>query len=234
MFYGGYQNDFKQTPNTRLIGNYFYENESQVDDNTINVDVVKEYLGIPSTVDDRDALIGSLIITARVVFERASGVTVLLTNYKTYRDDFCNNFFVLGKRPFKSIESITYLNEDKVVKTVDPSVYYTEKKYPFEIVRLSPEKDVFTSENLYEVKNNVKINFKAGFSDENGIYPEDIKTAILAIIANIYANRGDCQSSSNIGSIALPDVANSIISKYICRKLAHAEYLEDKLDLSEW
>lgn len=227
-------NSAQAIPNKRRVKAYIYDVESVVTDTTLNVDVVKKYLGIPLNVSDRDVYLGSLIVTARVIFEQATGITLLLTDFLTYRDNFCNKFFVLGRRPFKEMTGITYINKTEEVKTVDASVYYTIKQYPYEMVRLLPDKTEFTSESLYCVENNIKIRFKAGLSDANGVYSEDVKTALLAIISGMYTNRGDCQSSTNIGSMTLPVLANTIIAKYTTHALAHAEYLEDKLELSNW
>ena len=203
-----------------------YEAESVVADTSITVDTIKQYLRLPLTVTQDDVFLASLRDTAISMFETATGVTVLLTDWLTYRDDFDTRQFLLRKRKYYSFTELTYTNTDGDVKTINADNYYITSEYPFSRIILKSDKD-WGDENIAKQKQAIKIRFRAGLSDENGIYPADVVTALLSMIAFMYVNRGDCQTS-DFATMTMPQIANAVIAKYRAVYLGNTNYLEDK------
>ena len=224
--YFGYTATAREIPNKRYSLVRKYVAESVVADTTITVDTIKEHLRIPLIVTTDDVYLLSLLETARVIFESATGLTILETDWLTYRYDFITRQFLLRKREFKSLTSIQYSNTDDETKTIDHDNYYTTDEYPFSRVIIKDEK-AWGDENIKVEKQCVHIRFKAGLSDDQGVYPGDIKFALLAIVASAYVNRGDCQTT-DYATTNLPMFANNIIAKYRTLYLSNTNYLEDK------
>jgi uncharacterized phiE125 gp8 family phage protein len=164
---------------------------------------MKDYLKVSGT--DDDTLIQSLIDSAVEMAERFMRRDILTTTYENYRPNFWQDL-TLRRGAFQSVESIEYL-VNNAYDVLDPSNYDVSIGGSFGVVC---EIDQVPSTD-YDC-NAVKITFKTGFGDDATSVPEAIKTAIKAIVAFMYENRGDCGSCGD-GS-GIPIQAKVILRSY--------------------
>ena len=206
-----------------------YKLLSAVSDTTITADTIKQHLRIPITQIEEDVYLLGLLSAARGIFETATDTIILQSEFLTYRDCFNTRQFVLTKHPFVSLTNFEYTNSKDTIKTVNPANYQITDDYPYSRLILINNKS-WIDDELKVVKQAIHITFKAGFSDENGIYNDEIKVALLAIIAQLYENRGDC-TTTTYGSMRLPLVANNIVTRYKILHLTNSNYLENSSGL---
>jgi len=153
------------------------------------LDYVKDYLRISST--DDDVLIGDLITTARNFGEKYTGRDFINKTYVCYLNNFPFNYAEIEIRKSKltSITSIQYYKDD-VLTTIDSSIYYfTDNNEYSSILVKDGQSWASDADNR---KQAVKITFVSGYGATADDVPQGIKTAMLAHIANMYENRGDC------------------------------------------
>ena len=206
-----------------------YELLSAVSDTTITADTIKQHLRIPITQTEEDVYLLGLLTAARGIFETATSTTILQSDFLTYRDCFNTRQFVLTKHPFVSLANFEYTNSKDIIKTVTATNYQITNDYPYSRLILLNNKS-WIDDDIKVMKQAIHITFKAGFSDENGIYNDEIKVALLAIIAQLYENRGDCNTTT-YGSLNLPLVANNIVTSYRILHLTNSNYLENSSGL---
>lgn len=174
--------DYKISPT-----NYLVNIDATVE--PVTVDYVKDYLRISST--DDDTLITDLIITARNYGEKYTGRDFINKTYVCYLNHFPNNYVEIEIRKSKlnSITSIEYYKDDVLI-TVDSSTYYfiDDKEYSSILIK-DGQSWPTDADNRKQV---VKITFVSGYGATADDVPQGIKTAMLAHIASMYENRGDC------------------------------------------
>jgi len=174
--------DYKISPT-----NYLLNTDAIVEPLTINY--VKDYLRI-STTDD-DTLISDLITTARNYGEKYTGRDFINKTYISYLDCFPSNYVEIELRKSKldSIISIEYYKND-VLTTIDSSIYYFTEYNDYSSILVKDGKSWPTDAD--NRKQAVKITFISGYGATDANVPQGIKMAMLAHIANMYENRGDC------------------------------------------
>jgi uncharacterized phiE125 gp8 family phage protein len=162
----------------------------------LTLDTVKTYLKIPLTDCSQDEFLNMFIDAATSIGELCTGRDFINKTYTTYRDSFYN-CLTLRKSKTSSITSIQYLLSD-VLTTVATTVYgFTD---------VNDYSDIFLKEDQVwptdadNVPQAIKIIFVAGYGADETAVPVDIKFAMLAHIAFMYENRGDC--SCDINSVA--------------------------------
>ena len=167
--------------------NYILSVDSSVE--PITLDYVKDYLRISST--DDDTLLGDLITTARNYGEKYIGRDFINKTYVCYLDCFPNSFhsIELRKSKLQSISSIEYYKDD-VLTDVDSSIYYFTDESEYSTINLKTTES--WPRDADDRKQTVKITFVSGYGATSADVPQGIKSAMLAHIANMYENRGDC------------------------------------------
>ena len=104
---------------------------------------------------------------------------------------FPNSFseIEIRKSKLQSITSIEYYKDD-VLTTVDSSIYYFTDESDYSTINLkATEAWPNDADNR---KQAIKITFVSGYGATAADVPQGIKSAMLAHIANMYENRGDC------------------------------------------
>lgn len=187
-------------------GNFPYEITAEVDALAVSLDEVKAQLKITGT--DEDVFLTSLIKTASLFFESFTKQTLITKTYKTYRTIW--DIFQLRRCPLQSIVSIKYYDTDAVLQTLDSSDYYIVKDNFFGKICFDED---FELPSLRNRPQQIEIEFKSGFGDDDTSIPADIQQGLLEHIAYMYENRGDC-INSNCSNIAIPNSTKLAYIKY--------------------
>lgn len=160
----------------------------------VTMDEVKDHLRIMESDTSNDFMIEQLIKTAVGRVEDETG-RVLITqtwdlifdswNELIWHDGLCG---IKRRFPFgrcQSVESITYLDEDKNQQTVDTDQYEVSGLNTDEACIVFHSDGGFGYPSLYEVEP-VTVRVVCGYGDSYGDIPEMIKTAIKIIVSDLY------------------------------------------------
>jgi len=162
----------------------------------ITVDEAKNYLKVNTT--DDDALITVLIAAAERLVEKATGRTLVTTDF-VYVIDNAPYIIYIPHSPLKSITKISVITEGGAEINVDSSIYAVDTKtYDQGRVYLLeghawPEHRAFAS---------FIISGKAGYGDTAASVPEALRLAVLIALAKMYENRGAVSESKVMGEIS--------------------------------
>lgn len=133
---------------------------------------------------DEDALISSLIATAREAVEHITGRALMPQTLELALDDF-DDVIQLPRPPFASVTSVKYLDGNGVLQTLDTASYVVDSHS--EPARLMPAYGT-SWPSVRDQANAVLIRYQAGYADAASV-PSQIKSWMLLHIANLYANR---------------------------------------------
>lgn len=168
----------------------------------ITLATAKAYLKITTT--DDDALITALITATTDFAEKFMKKDLITKTWKTFRDDFFFDEIILRRSPLQTVDRFEYLVAT-VLTPVPAEDFYNTVETDYSRIALVDGKQFPTDGDVR--LQNIEIDFKTGFGDSEADIPEDIKTALLAHIAMLYENRGDC---FNFGRVAAPKIAASV------------------------
>lgn len=182
----------------------------------VTLSEMKNWLRVDSDITQDDALINSLITSARRLIERNTNVILgntqlLLTMDNFFGYELPGGQFLLGSRPLPqlkggggmwpymhsirfpkhplvSVDSIKYVDTAGVLQTLDPSQYAYETT--------SQPGRVYPAYNTVwpvtrEMPNSVKITFTAGQGSDPTTSPETFKTCIKLLVTPVYTGRGE-------------------------------------------
>lgn len=136
----------------------------------------KLYLRVDSSTED--ALITSLIVTARIVAEQYLQRSLISQVRKITFNDYSFAVISLPFGPVQSVDSIKLIARDGTETSIN-SAYYT--------LTAGNEKVVLDSGLL---GNKVEVTYTAGYGEE-GEVPENIRQGMLIHIATLFENRGE-------------------------------------------
>ncbi len=144
---------------------------------------VKAHLRIDDT--ESDALLEVYIKAARTKIEAILGRSLLTQTRAAYFDGF-RDTLELDYPPLQSVTSITFLNEQGVTETLDPSVYRVVTENTVGRVELA-----FGASwpATYPVTNAVVVTYVAGYGSGPADVPEHLRLAMLHMVARWYENR---------------------------------------------
>jgi uncharacterized phiE125 gp8 family phage protein len=146
----------------------------------------KAHLKVDTT--DDDAPITALITAARIRAEWIARRAFVTQSWVEWRDAWPEGAFALSLPPLQSLTSITVYDPDDNATVVDASLYRVDANaVP---ARIAWKETAVPPSNLRSF-NAVAIAFTAGYGDLATDVPEPIRRAILAIVADLYAHRGD-------------------------------------------
>ncbi len=144
----------------------------------------KAHLKVDSSADD--ALITSLIVAARARAEWHTGRAFVTQSWTLWLDAWPQDGLVeIPLPPLQSVTQVKTYDLDDAASVLDPSAYQLDAaSAPARLKRKSePRTDL-------RAVNAVEIAFTAGYGDASAV-PQPVKQAILQIVADLYANRGD-------------------------------------------
>jgi len=169
------------------------------DSEPVTLEEAKVQLHIEDDYTDEDALITSLIKTARRMSESYAGLSFLTQEREMKLDRFpCNGDYYYNRRrrsdgiivpygPIQSIDAVKYIDGDGVEQTMDPADYKTDLHS--DLARIFPT-DSWPS--IADEPNAVTVQYTAGYDSVSGLnFPEEARQAILMQVTTLYQNRQD-------------------------------------------
>lgn len=197
--------NFFSTPNIKYKKAFTYNVTTEPANLPVSLTTVKNYLKISGSAEDD--ILTIFINAAREFAEAYTGRTLINTTFTTFRDDFADDF-TLRRSKLQSITSFEYLLNGSFT-AVDASLYGVTDDKDYSSIY---EKDDQVFPDLDAgVPDAVKIVFVAGYGATDASVPAALKLALLAYIAFMYANRGDCSGSC---SDSLPATVKNMFNKY--------------------
>jgi hypothetical protein len=179
----------------------------------LDLQSVKDYLKVPSSLSVDDNLITAMIKSVAAYFEKATGRDLINKTYKTYLDNFPShnsldyysgvssllakyndNGIVLRISKLQSITNIKYY-KDGVLTTWSTADYYFTDLPDYSAIYLIDNKS-FPEVDVR--KQAVVITFIAGYGTYSCDVPVDIQNALLQMISYLYENRGDCANMTDM------------------------------------
>lgn len=146
-----------------------------------------EYLRVDNVSADT-ALITALITTARQAVEQYCNRYIAEQTIETALTGFSD--VIKLSAPVQSVTSIKYLDVNGTEQTLNSNQYLID--YYSQPVQITPAYNV-TYPELYNVPNNVKVRFVAGYttgdSPDTTPMPLPLRYGMLLIIGDLYANR---------------------------------------------
>jgi len=162
---------------------------------------LKSWLRLDPNDTTEDIILNLLIGQAVGCFENISRRTLMYTGFETFRQCWLQ-CYELRKSKLITINEVSYNDPDEVAIVVDPSNYSicfdpAYSKLLFTSLFTFPEKS--------DLCDSVQIKFTAGLAATTATVPADIQIALMAQIAFLYENRGDCScdDSSSIPAASL-------------------------------
>jgi len=191
--------------------NYTYKVTIPPSNTVLTLEEIKEYLRLDTDDTSEDALLLRLEATAVSFVEKYTSRTLLTTQFITYRDNFfgfgyayagyyygsnnyCYDYWLLRKSPLQQVDLVQYYNTDNVLTTVDSDIYYNTFENDYSKILLNNGYQ-FPTDIIMKLQA-IQILFTAGYGDTGEDVPQELKEAILMLIAGMYENRGDCNQST--------------------------------------
>ena len=132
--------------------------------------------------DDWDDLLGLYIQAATAEAEQFLDRSLAPQTWLLTLDDFCGDAITLPMGPVTNVDSIVYLDDDRVQRTLSPAIYIEDLISDPQRVVLDPDQ---SWPNTADLPNGVKITFTTGFM----AVPANAKLAILQAVATWFGNR---------------------------------------------
>lgn len=188
----------------------------------ISLEEARTHLGLVAYTTDghpHDAMVEGMISGARTWAEEWSGLSLAVKTYELALDSFPEeNEIELEMAPVFDIESVTYVDENLDVQTIDASDYVLDSYQRPAWVLPAIE---FDWPATAAVINAVKIRYRAGFvpvmdTDEPDalLLPGAIKAAMLLLLGDLYENRGQVIAGA---TSELPIGVQSLLRPYRVR-----------------
>jgi uncharacterized phiE125 gp8 family phage protein len=163
------------------------------------------------THSDDDPYISTLIISARRMIERLYDLALVAQSWSMYFDAWPENgIFKLPITPIISIADIKVYGDDDAAATIDPSHYYLDSAS-------KPGRLCLRNGRNFQPPgrrvNGIEVKFVAGFGASAASVPEPIKQALLIIVNDWFASRGDVDAG------AIPLSVRSLLAPYASPRL---------------
>lgn len=152
----------------------------------------KLWLRLEETETEDDALLDSLIVTARQRYEEHSQRALLKQTFDYYLPDFPSVSVRLPRSPLVSVGSVKGFSDTDATDTggtsMNSSEYYVDTaSEPGRVVPFGS----YSWPSATRVTNAAIIRFTAGYSSQTSGVPEQAKTTIKHMITRAYEFRGD-------------------------------------------
>lgn len=160
--------------------------------------------------DDEDALLTSLIRTAREHLERMSGLALVSQGWRLYLDRWPDGPIHIGRGPVQAVESVTIYDEAGAPLSVplDGHVLDGEAMPARLMLAQSPA--------TARAMNGIEIDFTAGFGTAVDV-PDGLKRAMLTHIAQMFACRGAVAPENQ--PAVIPDGYERLVAPWLPRRL---------------
>lgn len=170
----------------------------------ISLTEAKAHLRVDGT--DDDALITSLIVTARQHVEAETERILITQTWDLYEDEF-PDVIEIPYPPLQSISVITYTDEDGVTQTLATSVYTVDMdSEPGQVYEAYNQ----TWPNTRNEDKVVKVTFVAGYATP---FTADAATDVITVTGRTFADGGMIRLSNSGG--ALPAGLSTLTDYYV-------------------
>lgn len=188
--------------------NYILVTDAAVE--PITLSEIKTNLKITTT--DYDDILQPMIKTAVTKGEQITGRDFITKKYKTFIDYFPGDQFGIKilKSKLQAIDHIKYYKDDLLV-TLNAADYYITDDADYAYIFLKSGKSF--PRDIDDRAQAVQITFDAGYGDTAADVPQGIKQALIAYIAMLYNNAGDCPLDE------ADNLAFNLLSGYIISEL---------------
>jgi uncharacterized phiE125 gp8 family phage protein len=165
----------------------------------VTLDEAKLHLKVDTT--DDDALIATLITAARVRAEWHTGRAWITQSWMLWRDCWAD-CVEIPLPPLQTVTAVTVYAPDGTATVIDPSTYTVD-------AASQPARIAFSCIAPIALRaiNGVAIAFDAGYGATADTVPAPVREAILEIVAELYANRGD-------GPAEISTISQALLAPY--------------------
>lgn len=178
----------------------------------LTVAEAKDHLRIDH--NDEDVLLNSLIMAARQHVESPlTNRSLITTTWNYYLPSFgFGSEIELPRPPLQSVTGIYYTTDGGSETEFDSSKYSVDTySTPGRIVLNRTES--WPTDELEEV-NGVRIEFVAGYGDDDVDVPQAIRQAMLLIVAEMYENREDVVVGAGNSVVTVPYSSTVLLQDY--------------------
>jgi uncharacterized phiE125 gp8 family phage protein len=164
------------------------------------------------THSDDDTYISTLIISARRTVELIYDLALLQQSWSVFADRWPDSIvFDLPVFPLLTIVDIKIYGDDDVAATLDHAHYYLDGvSRPARVILRQGRSVPIPGRRA----NGIEIKLSAGFGSAANTVPETIKQALLLIIADWFASRGDVDTGQ------IPLAAQTLLAPFRHVRLA--------------
>jgi len=156
------------------------------------------------TTADADAQVSRLIVAARKLIERRTGLALIQQGWSAFSDDWpMSGALHLPVWPVIEIVALKVHGEEEEPQEIDPAHYFTDLvSRPARLV-LRPWR-VWARPG--RIANGIEVAFAAGFGASAGTVPEALREAILRAVAHWHERRGDdaADEAPPVGALLQP------------------------------
>jgi uncharacterized phiE125 gp8 family phage protein len=173
----------------------------------------KAHLRVDGTLED--ALVQSLIVTARLHIEAALGLALITQGWSYFLDRWPKaGRLVLPLRPVAAISQIRVWNDEGVAETVPASHFLLDGQgFPPRLVSTSGAPPLESGRAV----NGIEVAFTAGFGATPGDVPATIRHALLLLVAHWYENREPVEIGQAVN--AVPSMVSDLLAPHRRRRL---------------
>lgn len=164
----------------------------------VSLEQVKLFLRVDS--DEEDSIIEMFISAATAQCEKLTGRSLITQTWQTQLDAFIDAI-ELPFPPVQSIASVSYLDDDGAIQTVDAENYYLDAMDPAWLVPAVG----FTWPAAREQANAVTITYVTGYGDDPEDIPADIRSWIMLRVGDLFRNRSSIVIGDSVGSLSYVD-----------------------------
>lgn len=162
--------------------------------------------------DAEDMLIAALIVSARLVVEARTGLSLIAQSWRILLDAWPSGaVLLLPVRPLLSLEAMHLFDADNNAAPIDPHTYGVDSAALASRIyfnRRPPDPGRAVS--------GIQIDATAGFGNSAGDVPEPLRQAIRMLVARWYENRGDTETDARV----LPNEVATLIAPWRIARLA--------------
>lgn len=169
---------------------------------------VKAHLRLDAT--DEDALLTSLLKTAREHLERTSGLALMRQTLRLYLDGWPDGPVRIGRGPVQSIEAVRIFDGAGVARVL-PILGHVLDGAALPARLWLPQREATA-----RAVNGIEIDFIAGYASANEV-PGDLKRALLTHVALMFSFRGAVSPENQPAGV--PDGYERLLAPYLARRL---------------
>jgi uncharacterized phiE125 gp8 family phage protein len=146
----------------------------------------KAHLRVPHT--DDDTYISTLIVSARRRVERQTGLRLITQGWSQFMDCWPQDGLIeLDLNPVSTVSDVVVFGDTDTPSTIDPAHYFLD-------ATTNPPRVVFRQGRNPSPPGRrakgIEIRMTAGFGNAAAV-PQDLKQAMLWMVADAFAHRGD-------------------------------------------